>query len=78
VANILLISAPTSGEPQCSSVACHGQVNSIGLISTMLPGILIVATAIGQYKQLGHAWIIINIFGRNLYVILGINKYSKK
>jgi hypothetical protein len=44
----------------------------------MLPGIPIVATAIGQYKQLGHAWIIINIFGRNLYVILGINKYSKK
>jgi hypothetical protein len=44
-------------------------------ISTMLPGILIVANAIGQYKQLGHAWIIINIFGRNLYVILGIRRH---
>ncbi|KAB5514815.1 hypothetical protein DKX38_028721 [Salix brachista] len=35
-------SHPTSGEPHCSSAACHGQEKPIGLISTMLPGILVV------------------------------------
>jgi hypothetical protein len=76
VANIQLIFAPTFGEAHCSSVACHGQENSIGLMSTMLPGILVaVEIAIGQYMQLGHAWIIIIIIQRNLYAILGMTRH---
>ncbi|KAF9663006.1 hypothetical protein SADUNF_Sadunf18G0113400 [Salix dunnii] len=43
------IFAPTSGKPLCSSAACHGQEKPIGLISTMLPGILVVVViAVGQ------------------------------
>ena len=54
-------------------MAWHGQVNSIGLIFSLLKGILIpVVTVLGEYFQKALVWLVILVSQKNTFAINGM------